>query len=134
MVRRLLAEPYTIHALNQTSQSGVVLVEVYDAQGGFDATTRIANVSARAKVGTGDGVLIAGLVVGGNTTCRLLARVVGPTLSTLGVSGALADPTVELYGPGSATPIASSIGSPAMPARSFPMPASLKNTIRGRCG
>jgi len=107
MVRRLLAEPYTIHALNQTTQAGVVLVEVYDAQGVFDASTRIANVSARAKVGTGDGVLIAGLVVGGNTTCRLLARVVGPTLTSLGVSGALADPTVELFGPGSTAAIAS---------------------------
>ena len=106
LVRRLLAEPYTIHVLNQTAQEGVVLVEMYDALGAHDPSSRIANVSARARVSGGDGVLIAGLVVAGNTTCRLLARVVGPTLSTLGVSGTLADPTLELYAAGSSSPIA----------------------------
>ena len=83
-----------------------MLVEMYDALGAHDPSSRIANVSARARVSGGDGVLIAGLVVAGNTTCRLLARVVGPTLSTLGVTGTLADPTLELYAAGSSTPIA----------------------------
>ena len=107
LVRRLLATPYTVHAFNQTSREGIVLVEMYDALGEHDGKSRIANVSARARVAGGEGVLIAGLVVAGNTTCRLMARVVGPTLSSLGVSNALPDPTVELYGPDSSTPIAS---------------------------
>ncbi len=106
LVRRLLAEPYTIHALNQTAQEGIVLVEMYDALGAHDPSSRIANVSARARVSGGDGVLIAGLVVAGNTTCRLMARVVGPTLSSFGVTGVLADPTLELYASGASTPIA----------------------------
>jgi len=106
LIRRLLAEPYTIHVDNRTTQEGIVLVEMYDALGAYDSGNRIANVSARARVSSGDGVLIAGLVVGGNTTCRLLARVVGPTLSSLGVTGTLADPTLELYAAGGSTPIA----------------------------
>jgi len=107
IVRRLLAEPYTIHVLNQTPQEGIVLVEMYDALGAYDGGNRITNVSARARVSGGDGVLIAGLVVAGNTTCRLLARAVGPTLSSLGVTGVLADPALELYAAGASAPIAS---------------------------
>ena len=106
LVRRLLAEPYTIHVDNRTTQEGIVLVEMYDALGAYDSGNRIANVSARARVSSGDGVLIAGLVGGGNTPCRPLARVVGPTLSSLGVTGTLADPTLELYAAGGSTPIA----------------------------
>mgnify|MGYP003330471934 CR=1 FL=1 len=105
LLQTLPPGPYTMQVSGAGAATGLALAELYDTDSAGRA--RLANVSARAKVGTGDGVLIAGLVVGGNTTCRLLARVVGPTLSTLGVSGALADPTVELYGPGSATPIAS---------------------------
>ena len=84
-----------------------MLVEMYDALGAYDGGNRITNVSARARVSGGDGVLIAGLVVAGNTTCRLLARAVGPTLSSLGVTGVLADPALELYAAGASAPIAS---------------------------
>jgi len=56
------------------------------------------NLSARNFAGTGDSMLIAGFVISGNVPKRLLIRGVGPRLAAgFGVTGALADPKVELY-------------------------------------
>ena len=75
--------------------SGVVLVEVYDAGSGTAA--RLVNVSARNQVGTGDNILIAGFVVDGDVAKTLLIRAVGPALATLfGLEGTLADPRLEI--------------------------------------
>lgn len=74
--------------------AGIVLVEVYDAGTG---ATRLANVSARNQVGTGDNILIAGFVIGGNAAKTLLLRGVGPRLAAFGVSGALVDPKLEVF-------------------------------------
>lgn len=75
--------------------SGIVLVEVYDAEA--SAPSRLVNVSARNRVGTGDDRLIAGFTLVGNGTRRILVRAVGPTLAGFGVSGALSDPRLEVY-------------------------------------
>ncbi len=80
--------------------AGVALVEVYDATGAGSftaATPRLSNVSARTKVGVGDDVLIAGFVIGGSTSKRLLIRGIGPKLAFYGVGGVLANPKLELY-------------------------------------
>jgi len=74
--------------------TGVALVEVYDA--GTGNTPRLTNVSARTQVGTGGDVLIVGFVVSGNVPKKLLLRGVGGTLIAFGVSGALADPVLEV--------------------------------------
>lgn len=74
---------------------GVVLVEVYDAGMGND--TRLANVSARNFVGTGEQILIAGFVITGDDPKNILIRAVGPSLKAFGVSGTLADPALEIY-------------------------------------
>src|SRR5689334_24628886 len=52
------------------------LAEIYDTAGvGYGPTTpRLVNVSARAQVGTGDGVLIAGFVVEGTSARSVLIR------------------------------------------------------------
>ena len=63
------------------------------------------NLSTRAFVGTADGVLIPGLVIGGTTGKRVLVRAVGPTLTSFGVTGVLADPTLTVFS--GATTIAS---------------------------
>lgn len=57
----------------------------------------ITNLSTRAFVGTADGVLIPGLVIGGTSSRRVLVRAIGPTLASFGVSGVLADPTLTVY-------------------------------------
>ena len=60
--------------------------------------TALANISTRARVGTGDRLLIPGFVIGGSSAKRVLIRAVGPTLSQapFGVPGALADPELVL--------------------------------------
>lgn len=88
--------PRTIHVVDTAGRAGVALIEVYDAQPGA-GTARLANFSARNFAGTGENALIAGFVVSGNVPKRLLIRGVGPRLTSLGVTGALADPRVELF-------------------------------------
>jgi hypothetical protein len=56
----------------------------------------LANISTRAVVQTGDNVMIGGIIVqGGNR--KVIIRAVGPSLTAFGVSGALADPFLELH-------------------------------------
>ncbi len=54
------------------------------------------NISTRANVGTGDNVLIGGIIITGTETKQVVLRGIGPSLSSV-VSGALADPVLELY-------------------------------------
>jgi hypothetical protein len=54
-------------------------------------------LSGRGQVGTGANVLIAGFVVAGATSETVLIRGSGPALAQFGVSGALADPLLQLY-------------------------------------
>lgn len=56
---------------------------------------RLANLSVRSTAGTGGDTLIVGFSVDGGEK-SLLLRAVGPTLSSFGVGGAPADPTVQL--------------------------------------
>jgi hypothetical protein len=74
--------------------SGVGLVEIYDLDQGFDS--KLANLSTRAFVDTGDNIVIAGFIVGGSGNDRIVARGIGPSLTALGVPNALPDPTLEL--------------------------------------
>jgi hypothetical protein len=72
------------------------LVELYDlAQG---ANSKLANISTRGFVDTGDNVMIGGLIVGGGGggTAKVIVRALGPSLAASGIQGVLADPTLEL--------------------------------------
>jgi hypothetical protein len=57
------------------------------------------NISTRSRVGTGDDALIAGFIVGTNTSslAATVVRAIGPSLTALGVAGALQDPLLELH-------------------------------------
>lgn len=59
--------------------------------------TRLANVSVRGFVGTGDQVLIQGLHIAGPNPVRVLITAKGPSLSAFGVTGALANPVLTLF-------------------------------------
>ena len=61
---------------------------------------KATNISTRGMVGTGEDVLIAGFVISGSQPKKVIVRALGPTLSTLGVSGALADPTIAIVNSG----------------------------------
>lgn len=97
------AGSYSVHVESGTGSSGVALAEIYDTN--FGDGGYLSNVSARAGVGTGDGVLIVGLVVSGDDPVTVLIRGVGPTLSDYGVGGVLSDPELKLFRQGTADPI-----------------------------
>ena len=59
------------------------------------------NISTRARVETGDNVLIGGFVITGSGGKKVIVRAIGPSLSGL-VPGPLADPVIELHAPGGA--------------------------------
>jgi hypothetical protein len=61
------------------------------------AAQRLANLSTRARAGTGEQVVIAGFVIAGDESKPVLIRAVGPTLTAFGVDGALAAPKLDLY-------------------------------------
>lgn len=58
------------------------------------APGRLVEVSTRLQVGTNENVLIAGFIVRGGTSKRLMVRGIGPSS---GVTGALANPSLELH-------------------------------------
>ena len=80
-------------------EGGTVLVEVYDI--GDSNDTRLANVSARNDVGTGNNILIAGFVVSGADPKNMLIRAVGPGLERFIGSGVLRDPLLKIFDSGS---------------------------------
>ena len=51
-------------------------------------------------VQTGDKVGIGGFIVTGSTSKHVLLRVIGPSLAGFGIQDVLADPVLELHGPG----------------------------------
>jgi len=92
---RLAPGNYTAVVKGKNDTTGVGLVEVYDLDPA--AASKLANISTRAFVSTGDNVVIAGFVLGGNSgDDRLVMRGIGPSLTAGGVPNALADPTLEL--------------------------------------
>ena len=86
---------YTAVIRGKNNTSGVALVEIYDLSPAVPA--KLANISTRALVGTGDNVVIAGFTLGGQSgEDRIVVRGLGPSLAAMGVSNTLADPTLEL--------------------------------------
>jgi hypothetical protein len=86
---------YTAIVRGRNNTSGVALVEVYDLNPGADS--KLGNISTRAFAGSGDNILIAGFLLGSHQgNDRIAVRGVGPSLADLGVSNALANPTLEL--------------------------------------
>jgi sugar lactone lactonase YvrE len=59
-------------------------------------TGHLRNISTRVGVQSGDNVLIAGFITTGEI--NLLLRGIGPSLSKVGITGALQDPFLSLYG------------------------------------
>lgn len=86
---------YTAVVGGGTATLGSALIEIYDADTAHPATSRVTNISTRGQVGAGD-ALIAGFVITGDVRKRLLIRAVGPTLSSFGLTGLLADPRIEV--------------------------------------
>ena len=85
---------YTAILKGATGGTGVGLLEIFD-MGAVDAG-ELSNLSMRANVGTGTNVLIAGVIVKGAVTEKVLLRGIGPSLQSAGINNYLPDPTLEL--------------------------------------
>ena len=76
-------------------------------QGTIDlAQGHLANISTRGLVLNGDNVMIAGFIpASSSSSADVIIRALGPSLSTAGVPGTLADPTLDLRD-GNGAPVA----------------------------
>jgi hypothetical protein len=89
---------YTSEIAGVGGTQGVALAEIYDANPS-STTASLVNISARASVGTGGNILIAGLVVEGSQPVTVLLRGIGPALGAapFNLAGALAQPQIDLF-------------------------------------
>jgi hypothetical protein len=92
---------YSAQVVGQAGDTGVSIVEVYDATpaGTYTpASPRLVNLSARVDVGTGANILVAGFAIGGSTSRTVLIRASGPAIAVapFNVGGTLPDPQLTL--------------------------------------
>jgi hypothetical protein len=89
---------YSAQITGAGGATGTALAEVYDLDPLTGAVaSRLINLSARAQVGTGNNILIAGFTISGNVPKQVLVRGTGPALTQFGVGGALANPKLAIY-------------------------------------
>jgi hypothetical protein len=97
IVATLAPGSYTAIVRGNNNTSGVALVEAYDLN--LAVNSRLANISTRAFVDTGDNIVIAGFILGnGAGDDRIIVRGIGPSLApgSFPPAAVLADPTLEL--------------------------------------
>lgn len=90
---------YTAIVKGKDGATGVALVELYDlgtAALDSNSTAKLANISTRGFVQTGDNVMIGGFIIS-QVQSQVIARAIGPSLANAGVQGALQDTVLELH-------------------------------------
>jgi hypothetical protein len=96
VIASLAPGTYTAVMQGVNGATGIGLVEVYDPANQGQVPANAVNLSTRARVRTGDNVLIGGIIVGGTGTQRVIGRSIGPSLTGSGIAAPLANPTLEL--------------------------------------
>jgi hypothetical protein len=86
---------YTARLSGVSNGTGVGLIGIDDVD--TTQTAQLINISTRAFVGTGANVEVGGFIISGTANKQLLIRGFGPTLTSFGIAGALANPTLDLY-------------------------------------
>ena len=85
---------YTAVVRGVNNTTGIGVVEVYDLDDTSNpAISKLANVSSRGVVQTGNNILIAGTIVFGQTSEKVVIRAIGPSLN---IAGKLPNPKLEL--------------------------------------
>jgi hypothetical protein len=74
---------YTAILAGKKGGTGVGLVELRHLMQG--ANSKLANISIRGFVDTGDNVMIGGLIVGGGGSAKVIVRALGPSLAASGI-------------------------------------------------
>ena len=86
---------YTAVAYDRDENASRSFLEIYDLEEG--AKSRLLNVSTRASVGQDGQPMRFDINATGDGKVKVLLRALGPSLRAQGVSGTMADPTLELY-------------------------------------
>jgi hypothetical protein len=94
-VQTLAPGAYTVIVTGHDATAGIGLVELYDLSP--LSNSNLGNMSTRGAVGTGDGVVISGFIVGDVDSATVIVRALGPSLASFGVNGVLTDPTLTIY-------------------------------------
>jgi hypothetical protein len=97
MLITLAPGAYTAQVTGQGGATGIALVEAYDTEPAGREGSRFINLSTRGRVGADGNRMIAGFVLSGAASRRVLIRAVGPALAGFGLTGVLAEPKIELY-------------------------------------
>ena len=96
IVATLAPGAYTAVVSGTDGPQNIALVEVYD----LDSTNQpqLVNISTRARVKTGDGVMIAGTIIGGTKAETLVFRGLGPSFASgpSAISDPLPDPELTV--------------------------------------
>ncbi len=95
IISTLTPGSYTVSLEGKDGGTGNGVVEVYDLDSG--GASSLGNVSTRGFVGSGDNVLIGGVIIGSGENPIVVIRALGPTLSANGIAEPLLDPTLELF-------------------------------------
>jgi phospholipase/lecithinase/hemolysin len=95
IIATLAPSQYTAQLAGKDNGTGNGVVEVYDLAPGTSAT--LANLSTRGFVGTGDNVMIGGVIIGNGENPLMVFRALGPSLANFGIANPLLNPTLELY-------------------------------------
>ena len=95
LVRTLPANSagYTVIVSGANNGTGIGVVEAFDLDRSVDS--KLANISTRGFVRNDPDVMIAGTIIVGPQTQKVLVRAIGPSLSQF-FAGTLANPTLEL--------------------------------------
>lgn len=90
---------FTVLIDDVSGEQGLGLAELFEVPNdeGIEEAATLVNLSARGFVDTGDNVLIGGFVISGGAPLQVLARGVGPGLSSHGIEDILDDPRITVY-------------------------------------
>jgi hypothetical protein len=83
-------------ACTVTLQSSTSVSANFSVVASSSGSARLANISTRGHVGTGNNVLIGGFVIDGLANKTVVVRATGPSLAPFGITNALANPTLQL--------------------------------------
>lgn len=98
LVRTLDPGNYTVVVRGKNDTTGIALLEIFDVDSKDpSAPSRTFNLSTRGRVGTGDKVMIMGLVIQGTEPRDVLITAIGGSLAEYGVANTLADPKFEIH-------------------------------------
>jgi hypothetical protein len=96
IIATLIPGLYTAVVRGANNGTGIAVIEGYDLD--TNSLSKLANISTRGFVQTGNDVMFEGFILGGGSgQTRVVARGIGPSLGAFGVANPLLDPVLELH-------------------------------------